>query len=299
MDVLRTKAELSDWLTGRGSHPRTLVPTMGALHRGHADLFDIARKTSGDGDVLATIFVNPTQFGPREDFQAYPRRLEEDLAVCADRGVDAVFAPNDGEMYSEDASTTVSENELSTRLCGASRPGHFDGVCTVVAKLFNLTRPRIAVFGEKDFQQLAIVRRLVRDLNFRIDIVSGLTAREDDGLALSSRNVYLSRQERRQAPAIFRSLTRVALEIAEGNFGSPSEARKRAAADIEAAPDSRIDYVEIVDSDTLEPLTDFESGEPRLMAAVYFGNTRLIDNVGIPKDVQPRQKIRDAANGSF
>ncbi len=285
MEVLRTKNELWSWIGARGGRPRSLVPTMGALHRGHASLFDLAREKNPSGDVIATIFVNPTQFGPNEDFAAYPRPLDADLAISEKHEVDAVFAPADGEMYAPDASISIHENRLSTGLCGASRPTHFDGVCTVVTKLFNLIQPHSAVFGEKDFQQLAVIRRLVRDLDMPVDILGAPTVREGDGLALSSRNDYLSSEQRAEAPIIYRALSRVAKEIADREWKSPSEARASISEEIGAAAESRIDYVAIVDSETLEPLDEFSSATPRLLAAVYFGKTRLIDNVGIPADV--------------
>jgi pantoate--beta-alanine ligase len=285
MKLLRTKAELSAWLTERNGISRVLVPTMGALHRGHTSLFDQARDEAGkDGDVIATIFVNPVQFGPNEDFDAYPRPLEADLEKCADHGVDAVFAPDVSEVYAADRSIIVGENRLSTTLCGASRPGHFDGVCTVVAKLFNLTRPDAAIFGEKDFQQLAVIRRLVRDLDFPVRIVAGPTVREADGLALSSRNIYLSAEQRAEAPTLARSLREVAAAIASGEIGDPSEARQEFLDRFATASLARLDYFEIVDSSTLAPLESFDGHDPRLIAAAFFGKTRLIDNVGLPRD---------------
>lgn len=285
MKLLRTKADLNAWLTERHGIARVLVPTMGALHRGHTSLLDQARGEAGkDGDVIATIFVNPVQFGPNEDFDAYPRPLEADLEKCADHGVDAVFAPEVSEVYAADRSITVGENRLSTTLCGASRPGHFDGVCTVVAKLFNLTRPDAAIFGEKDFQQLAVIRRLVRDLDFPVRIVAGPTVREDDGLALSSRNLYLSTEQRAEAPTLARSLREVADAIASGEIGTPSEARQEFLDRFAAASLAHLDYFEIVDSTTLAPLESFAGHDPRLITAAYFGKTRLIDNVGVPRD---------------
>lgn len=285
MKLLRTKADLNAWLTERHGIARVLVPTMGALHRGHTSLLDQARGEAGkDGDVIATIFVNPVQFGPSEDFDAYPRPLEADLEKCADHGADAVFAPEVSEVYATDRSITVGENRLSTTLCGASRPGHFDGVCTVVAKLFNLTRPDAAIFGEKDFQQLAVIRRLVRDLDFPVRIVAGPTVREDDGLALSSRNLYLSTEQRAEAPTLARSLREVAAAIASGEIGTPSEARQEFLDRFAAASLARLDYFEIVDSTTLAPLESFAGHDPRLITAAYFGKTRLIDNVGLPRD---------------
>lgn len=282
MEVLQSKQDLRNWIRDRRGRERTLVPTMGALHRGHTSLIDLARETTPENDIVATIFVNPTQFGPNEDFDSYPRQLEDDLALCETHGASAVFTPETGEMYENDTSISIHESALSHRLCGASRPGHFDGVCTVVAKLFLLTQPSAAVFGEKDFQQLAVLRRLVRDLDFPIEIIPGPTVREADGLAMSSRNAYLSEEERAQAPIIFAALSRVAREIAEGRIESPQEAVAELTREIESAPPARIDYLEIVDSFTLEALTDFKNATPRLLAAVFFGKTRLIDNVGLP-----------------
>ncbi len=285
MKLLRTKAELNAWLTARGDARRVLVPTMGALHRGHTSLFDQARGEAGKGgDVIATIFVNPVQFGPNEDFDAYPRPLEADLEKCADHGVDAVFAPDLSEVYAPDRSITVTEDRLSGNLCGASRPGHFDGVCTVVAKLFNLIRPDAAIFGEKDFQQLAVIRRLVRDLDFPVRIVAGPTVREEDGLALSSRNTYLTAAQRAEAPALVRSLRDIAAGIASGAIKTPCDARKAFLDRFAAASLARLDYFEIVDATTLAPLETFTGQIPRLLAAAFFGKTRLIDNVGLPRD---------------
>jgi pantoate--beta-alanine ligase len=284
MEVLPDKSTLREWLASRGSVPRVLVPTMGALHRGHTRLFDRARteaESLGGGDVVATIFVNPTQFGPNEDFDAYPRPLEADLARCREHGVDAVFAPSASEMYAGDRSITVTENRLSTSLCGASRPGHFDGVCTVVAKLFLLTRPDVAVFGEKDYQQLAVIRRMVRDLDFPIRIVGAATVREPDGLALSSRNVYLTPEQRAQAPLLQKALAETARGIGEGRLVSPGEARDFFLAEFAAATLARLDYFEIVEASTLEPLVSFDHGAPRLITAAFFGKTRLIDNLGM------------------
>lgn len=283
MKVLKNKAELQAWLDSRKSIPRVLVPTMGALHRGHTSLFDRAKEEAGDeGEVLATIFVNPVQFGPNEDFDAYPRPLEADLEKCEAHGVSAVFAPEAAEMYFPDRSITVTENRLSTTLCGASRPGHFDGVCTVVAKLFHLTRADAAVFGEKDFQQLAVIRRMVRDLDFAVRILAGPTVRDTDGLALSSRNAYLTSGMRAEAPLLFSSLTAVAAGIADGSIQSPSEAGKAFRDRFARASLARLDYFEVVDSADLYPIESLPHPSPRLIAAAFFGKTRLIDNVGLP-----------------
>ena len=282
MEVLKTRKELSDWIAERRHRDRVLVPTMGALHRGHTSLFDRAASLAGEsGDLLATIFVNPTQFGPNEDFDAYPRQLEDDLAQCQAHAVTAVFAPTPDEVYEVDASIAITESKLSRHLCGASRPGHFDGVCLVVAKLFLLTQPTAAIFGEKDFQQLAIIRRLVRDLNFPIEIIGAETVREADGLAMSSRNAYLSAENREQAPIIQQTLAATAHAIALGEVKSPVEALERMQSEIGNAPGAKIDYLAAVDAFTLEALTEFGDAPIRLLAAVFFGKTRLIDNVGV------------------
>ena len=282
MEVLKTRKELSDWIAERRHRDRVLVPTMGALHRGHTSLFDRAATLAGEsGDVLTTIFVNPTQFGPNEDFDAYPRQLEDDLAQCQAHAVTAVFAPTPDEVYEVDASIAITESKLSRQLCGASRPGHFDGVCLVVAKLFLLTQPTAAIFGEKDFQQLAIIRRLVRDLNFPIEIIGAETVREADGLAMSSRNAYLSAENREQAPMIQQTLAATAHAIALGEVKSPVEALERMQSEIGNAPGAKIDYLAAVDAFTLEALTEFGDAPIRLLAAVFFGKTRLIDNVGV------------------
>lgn len=283
MDVLPDKTTLRAWLASRSDRYRVLVPTMGALHRGHTSLFERAREQSArrDGEVIASIFVNPTQFGPGEDFSAYPRPLEADLETCRAHGVNAVFVPGTGDMYSEDRSITIAESRLSKTLCGASRPGHFDGVCTVVAKLFLLTQPAAAVFGQKDFQQLTVIRRLVRDLDFPIEIVGAPTIREADGLALSSRNAYLTPEQRVQAPLLHRALANTARGIIEGRLATPAAAREAFVAAFAEATLARPDYFEIVDTKTLESLESFGGAEPRLLAAAFFGTTRLIDNVGL------------------
>lgn len=252
-----------------------LVPTMGALHHGHLALIRRARQLAGgDGTVVVSIFVNPTQFGPREDFSRYPRSTRADLAACREAGVDVVFLPGVEMMYADDASVRVEENRLSRRLCGASRPGHFAGVCTVVAKLFALIQPEAAIFGEKDWQQLAIIRRLVRDLNFPVRIVGHPTVREPDGLAASSRNLRLSSAERTAAPGIYAALRRAAKQSsARGIVRCGREELAR-------IPGLRVDYLELVDAGTLQP--SGAAGRPlRLLTAVFLGKTRLIDNLPV------------------
>jgi pantoate--beta-alanine ligase len=260
----------------RAGRPVVLVPTMGALHEGHAALIRRARKLAGrKGCVVVSIFVNPTQFGPKEDFSKYPRPLRADEAVCREAGADLVFRPEVGEMYAPDASVFIDESRLSGGLCGESRPGHFRGVCTVVAKLFLIAQPDIAVFGEKDWQQLAIIRRLVRDLDFPVKIVGHPTVREPDGLATSSRNAYLMPEERAVAPGIYAALREAA------TLKSPAAIVRSAERAISRITGARVDYVRLVDSGTLEPAKTLKR-ETTLAAAVFLGRARLIDNLQIP-----------------
>jgi pantoate--beta-alanine ligase len=253
-----------------------LVPTMGALHQGHLALIRVARKYAGnDGEVAVSIFVNPLQFEPGSDFEKYPRPESTDEKFCADAGVNLLFRPR--EMYFDDRSVYVEETQLSAGLCGASRPGHFRGVCTVVAKLFNLLVPAAAVFGEKDYQQLAIIRRMVRDLNFPIEIIGVPTVREADGLALSSRNQYLNKDERAAAPVLYQAMLRVK-DLAAGGENSVSKLVDAAKNLIVSAKAARIDYISIVDAENLQPL---ETLRPNALIAlaVFIGKTRLIDNL--------------------
>lgn len=254
---------------------RVLIPTMGALHAGHVSLIRIAREHAGPaGEVAVSIFVNPLQFEPGSDFSRYPRPEARDEEICRAEGVDLLFRPLPNEMYAPDRSTFVEETVLSEQLCGASRPGHFRGVCTVVTKLFHLLAPNAAVFGEKDFQQLAIIRRLVRDLDFPVAIIAGPTVREGDGLALSSRNSYLNSEERAQAPVIRAVLLEAAGSSEKSVPALLAVVRQR----IESASLARIDYAAIVGADDLQPRPTVE---PRslLAVAVFFGRTRLIDNI--------------------
>ena len=252
---------------------------MGALHEGHVHLVRVARELAGsEGLVAVSIFVNPLQFGPKEDFSRYPRELEADAAKCEEAGCDVIFAPAVDEVYHPDRSIIILEKSLSQVLCGASRPGHFDGVCTVVAKLFNYFQPDDAIFGKKDYQQLAIIRRMVRDLNFPITLHGIDTVREADGLAMSSRNRYLSDEERAQAPAL-----QAALRLAQSDWQrgerSAEHLAKLAQEHIEThAPLGRIDYLSVVDAGTLQPLAQVE-GNGLIALAVFFGKARLIDNV--------------------
>lgn len=263
---------------GDSEKRRVLVPTMGALHRGHGELIWMAREVAGpDGEVAVSIFVNPMQFAPGGDYEKYPRPEEADDEFCREAGVDIVFRPGVEEMYPADFSVSVEENSLANVLEGKSRPGHFRGVCTVVAKLFHILSPAAAVFGEKDFQQLAIIRRMVRDLNFPIEIIGAPTVREADGLACSSRNKYLSAVEREQAPVLQRGLQEGRTLVDRGERSA--EAIVAAARNVIATASlARIDYLEVVNAETLQPVT--EVGRDSLIAvAAFFGQTRLIDNV--------------------
>ncbi|MEA2068331.1 MAG: pantoate--beta-alanine ligase [Verrucomicrobiota bacterium] len=250
------------------------VPTMGFLHEGHLSLMRLARARC---DVLvASVFVNPVQFGPNEDLDAYPRDFGRDEALCEQEGVDIVFYPGAGNMYATDASIWVDEESLSGVLCGSSRPGHFRGVCTVVAKLFNLVQPDVAVFGEKDAQQLRIVERMVRDLNFPVKIIRGPIVREADGLAMSSRNKYLSETQRVNALCLRQSLDFAMRQVGEGEQ-DVSNLRKAMVELIGRIPDAKIDYIEFVDDISLESV-ERVIAQTLVALAVEFGSTRLIDN---------------------
>jgi len=258
-----------------------LVPTMGALHSGHASLI---RRSAAECDVTAvTIFVNPLQFGVGEDLARYPRDLAADLGIAGEAGAALVFAPPAGEMFPGGASaTTVIVAGLSEGLEGDSRPGHFDGVATVVARLFNLAGPCRAYFGEKDIQQLAVVRRMVADLAFPVEVVGCRTVRDADGLALSSRNGFLSADERRAAPVLVRALEEAAGAIMANRERNAREVRRRMARTIVAEPLALLDYAEVVDPDTLVPLDVLAPGaEVRLVVAAWVGGTRLVDNLAV------------------
>lgn len=261
-----------------------LVTTMGFLHEGHVSLMREARLRADAGGrrglSLATIFVNPTQFGPAEDLSRYPRDLEGDLAKCAAAGVDWVLAPARAEaMFAPGHQTWVTVDEVSKGLCGASRPGHFRGVATVVAKLFNLTRPHVALFGEKDWQQLQVIRAMAQDLAFGIEVVGLPIVREPDGLAMSSRNAYLSPDERARARSLSAALSEAA-EAARRGERETAALVARARGRLEAAG-ARVDYVEVVEPDTLAPRARAEPGSVMLLAA-FVGKTRLIDNLRLP-----------------
>jgi pantoate--beta-alanine ligase len=274
MRILTTVAEAQSL---ERSKRRVLVPTMGALHKAHAELIRVARERAGEhGEVAVSIFVNPLQFEPGSDYERYPRRQDADEEFCRDNDVDFLFRPSATEMYADDRSVFVDELSLSQTMEGKSRPGHFRGVCTVVAKLFNILPPDAAVFGEKDFQQLAIVRRMVRDLNFKIDIIAVPTMREQDGLACSSRNQYLNVEERKQAAVLYKAL----LAAADAGKKSARDVVDLVRKVIGESPLARIDYVELVDAETMEPVEAVRPNS-RLALAVYFGKTRLIDNIAL------------------
>ncbi len=272
MKITETGAELRRLLKS-APQPVVLVPTMGAFHPGHLSLMHHAREIAGpDGTVVISIFVNPIQFDRASDLAAYPRPMDSDLAACEATGVDVAFTPAADSMYFPDRSVTVSENLLSCGLCGASRPGHFDGVCTVVLKLFLLTGCDAAVFGEKDFQQLAVIRRMVRDLDVPVEIVPSPTVREPDGLAMSSRNTRLTPGQRADAPRIRQALLAAAI------LTSPAAILAAARAAIGASPLARIDYLSLVDAETLQAVTALDRPAV-LAAAVFYGDVRLIDHV--------------------
>jgi len=252
-----------------------LVPTMGYLHEGHLSLVDVA-KVNADV-VVMSIFVNPTQFAPNEDLMRYPRDIERDERLARERGVDYIFHPEVTEMYPDPYFTYVVTEQLAKVLCGISRPTHFRGVTTVVAKLFNIIQPDVAVFGQKDAQQAVIIRQMVRDLNFPTQIIVAPIVREPDGLAMSSRNVYLAPEERQQAPIIFKAL-QAARENVKNGLTDANQVRDQITKMIQTSPLARIDYVEIIDDQTLTPVETIKPGTFAAVA-VYYGKTRLIDNI--------------------
>jgi pantoate--beta-alanine ligase len=254
------------------------VPTMGALHAGHEKLIEVARGECPI--VVVSIFVNPLQFGPKEDYGRYPRTLDRDLEVCKRLGVDFVFTPAVEDVYPMPQLTFVDVPRLTEHLCGKFRPGHFRGVATVVLKLFNMVQPQRAYFGEKDMQQLAVIRRMVTDLNLPIDIVGVPTVRESDGLAMSSRNKYLNEEERRAAPKLYQALQETARVVRTGEQDA-SAARATGFARLAESPLIRPEYFEIVDREELQPVERIDR-PVTIAAAIWIGNTRLIDNVSLP-----------------
>jgi len=250
------------------------VPTMGALHEGHESL--IKKAVEENDKVVISVFVNPTQFGPNEDYDSYPRNIDKDLNICMNAGASVVFNPEPCEMYFDNKSTSVSVSNLTSVLCGAKRPGHFDGVCLVVSKLLNIVTPDNAYFGEKDAQQVAVLKRMVRDLNIGVEIVACPIIREEDGLAKSSRNTYLSKEERIAALVLSRSLG-LAKELLKNGERNANKLKEMIKEEISKEPLAKIDYVEIVDSDSLENVETIEKNV-LIPIAVYIGKTRLIDN---------------------
>ncbi len=277
MDWLEKAAEVQGWVAAAGTRGETLalVPTMGYLHRGHAALMDEARRRADK--VVVSVFVNPTQFGPQEDLSRYPRDLEGDRALCLRQGVDAVFVPAVEDIYPPGFATFIEVGGLGEHLCGQSRPGHFRGVATVVARLFGLVKPDLAVFGEKDFQQLAILRRMTHDLLLGVEIVGVPTVREGDGLALSSRNVYLTREERERAVGLFRALEEVSRRFDAGER-DPLALEDVARKVVLAHHPTVIDYIRCLDAENIQPVPSPIRRAVVLAMAVKWGTTRLIDN---------------------
>jgi pantoate--beta-alanine ligase len=286
MQIARTTAEIRAAVAAARRAGRTIgfVPTMGYLHRGHLSLIEAARRD--DCWTVVSIFVNPTQFGPNEDFDRYPRDEARDLALCEKAGVELVFIPGVRAMYAADAVTTVHVAVLTDHLCGPHRPGHFDGVTTVVAKLFNIVQPDRAYFGRKDAQQLAVIERMVRDLDMPLVIVGCDTVREPDGLAMSSRNVHLAPEARQRAPVLSRALAAARAAIIAGERDARAIEREMSAM-VAAASPTRVDYISIVDGDSLQPVERIERGV-LIALAVRFGEVRLIDNIRVdPPAAQP------------
>ena len=277
MHIARDLPSLRNALAGLG--PVVLVPTMGALHAGHLSLLAAARQAVGPGGaVVASIFVNPLQFGANEDLANYPRREGSDVRLLEEEGCALLWIPDAATMYPQGFATTIAVAGVSEGLCGAARPGHFDGVATVVAKLLNQVRPDLALFGEKDYQQLAVIRQMVRELGLAVEIVGVPTQRDADGVALSSRNTYLTDEERQAARALPRALGEAAASIQRG--APVAEALAAAKERLTKAGFDPIDYVELCDAETLEPVTSVER-PARLLAAARIGRTRLIDNLAV------------------
>lgn len=278
MDIIRVPQELQKTCLGWRAKGLTvgLVPTMGFFHAGHLSLMDYARSRADK--VVVSLFVNPTQFGPGEDFGSYPRDFERDAREAQARGVDLLFAPEPGAMYAPDHGTWVEVPELAGKLCGRSRPIHFRGVCTVVSKLFLLVQPVFAVFGEKDWQQLAILRRMVRDLGFPVEVVGRPIMREPDGLAMSSRNVNLTLEEREQVPAIRQGLLAIRDLAQGGERRAEILLEKLTACYRERLPLARLDYAELVHPESLEPVSRLD-GPALLAVALFLSKARLIDNI--------------------
>ncbi len=276
MQTVNTIKELRELLQDRNVKKVGLVPTMGYLHEGHLSLVDEAKKHCDI--VVMSIFVNPLQFGPNEDFDRYPRNIERDRTLAKSRGVDLLFVPDINEMYPQPVITTVSVTGITGRLCGKSRPGHFDGVATVVSKLFHIVQPDYAFFGQKDAQQVAVVKRMVEDLNMPVEVVSCPIVREEDGLAMSSRNVYLKPEERAQAKVLYQSLQHARQLINQGET-DPAFIQGEIIKLIKTRDRADIDYVEILTYPDLDPPDQIKDNPIIIALAVKFGKTRLIDNV--------------------
>ena len=265
------------------------VPTMGALHHGH---FSLLQRAKNECDIaVVSVFVNPTQFSPNEDFAAYPRDLNKDSQLCAHAGVDAIFAPSSEEIYPQGFQTYVECGEISQALEGARRPNHFRGVATVVTKLLNIVQPNIAYFGQKDYQQFLVIERMARDLAMNATIQMAATARDTDGLALSSRNAYLTPEGRLLAPALYHALQSAAQAVAEG-ASDGRELQRELEAQIDAIAGIQRDYLALVHPDTLEPQADLSQGTTLAVGAIYIGKTRLIDNLLIAPPNAPAPRLR-------
>ena len=278
MDIVRTVAELRSHISmwRREGLSVALVPTMGSLHAGHLSLMKVGKERSDR--VIATIFVNPLQFAPNEDFETYPRREDSDIRKLVEEDIDLLFAPDVNEMYRPDATTTISVGGLTDCLCALSRPGFFDGVATVVTKLLLQALPDIAIFGEKDYQQLLVIKRLATDLDIPVEIIGAPTIREEDGLALSSRNVYLDTKSRSIAPSMYNILNQYASDISNGN--DIKKSLKLAKQNMQKSGFQKIEYLDLRSSQTLQACNDIKRPS-RLFAAAWLGSTRLIDNLAI------------------
>jgi len=277
LTITRTEEELQRAICQRmekGSKT-ALVPTMGALHSGHISLVELAKKHADC--VIMSIFVNPTQFGPNEDFDAYPRTLDADMALAEKAGVDILYAPDTKDMYGDGIATTINVGDIANELCGKTRPGHFNGVATVVTKFLLRTLPNVAIFGEKDYQQLCIIRQVVEDLDLPVEIIGAPTMREADGLAMSSRNRYLDEDQRKNAPKLYEILRLLSQRIASGN---DVEKTLLEGGSLLKYAGFAMDYLTLCDAETLTPQTVYEA-PARLLAAGYLGTTRLIDNVAV------------------
>ncbi|MDH3347259.1 MAG: pantoate--beta-alanine ligase [Desulfobulbaceae bacterium] len=277
MDIIRTPAEMTAWSRLQRQQGKTisLVPTMGYFHEGHLSLMRLAADSADL--VVVSLFVNPTQFGPGEDFASYPRDFERDVDAAREEKVDVVFAPEVDDMYPGEALTTVNVKEMTEGLCGASRPGHFNGVTTVVTKLFNIVEPDSAVFGEKDYQQLAVIRRMASDLNMNIEIIGHPIVREKNGLALSSRNTYLGEEDGESALCLVRCLKATRAKVVEGVIETP-ELKSLVEECINNHPGAEIDYADFVDSLTLQPVSVVDKQTLLVMAVKINNKVRLLDN---------------------